>query len=485
MSNDEIYNTNSNPSSTEDIIELGTYLLAGLFAGKHLQNKIVDHNRREFLDKLPMQNLGWWAEQDLRGFYRNKKFYVTQFPDTHPKVFPHAAKLLFALLKFHGNRRESVMGRWQLQTQVNNFIRSQARVLGKDGPQWQEGNVLKLTHHNPNWNLSKFLNSTEIRDLIFGVKKDKRIDVAIYQAKLFGRMEKSEELKEENWALWNIYEYLIKNEYILHIFDLAGGFTFFKNNCSTSLQQKLIEQLHVEYNKYKEIIKKYKKNPKKSLNILKDLSKTFERISWSRNISKIPDIPESVLQEMGMMNEERSKKYIDIIEGISNISRRMGDSNRVIAFMIYKIEDELGCAYSLNQKEETALNPDLSDLTKFTITEKSFNSRIPFELIKKIFAYHSSAQGRQNDSERKLLYLLFKNTQIKQESKGWVYIHSSPLPFCGLSCRPMLKAFQKEFNNIELSTSRNGWNEGKNYNRNKFNNIIINLKSYDKDNYGR
>jgi hypothetical protein len=224
MSNEEIYNSNSNPSSTEDIIELGAYLLAGLFAGKHLQNKIVDHNRREFLDKLPMQNLGRWAEQDLRGFYRNKKFYVTQFPDTHPKVFPHAAKLLYALIKFHGNRRESVMGRLQLQSQVNNFIQNQSRVLGAEGPQWRDGNILKITQHNPNWNLAKFLNSTEIRDLIFAVKKDKRIDVAIYQSKMFGKIEINEELKEENWALWNLSQYITNNSFLLHIYDAGTGY---------------------------------------------------------------------------------------------------------------------------------------------------------------------------------------------------------------------------------------------------------------------
>jgi hypothetical protein len=244
MSNDEIYNTNPNPSSTEDIIELGAYLLAGLFAGKHIQNKIVDHNRREFLDKLPMQNLGRWVEQDLRGFYRNKKFYVTQFPDTHPEVFPHASKLLYALIKFHGNRRESVMGRWQLQSQVNSFIRTQARVLGADSPQWRDGNILKLTQHNPNWNLAKFLNSPEIRDLIFSVKKDKRIDVAIYQAKIFGRIEKIEELNEEDYNLSNLYNYLVNSDFILHIYDIPsiGNFSNFVSGANDRDRWRYFEE---------------------------------------------------------------------------------------------------------------------------------------------------------------------------------------------------------------------------------------------------
>jgi hypothetical protein len=146
------------------------------------------------------------------------------------------------------------MGQWQLQTQVNNFIRTQARVLGSSGLQWRDGNILKLTQHNPNWNLAKFLNSPEIRDLIFSVKKDKRIDVAIYQSKILGKIELIEELWEENYVLNNLYNYLINQDFILHIFDTPplGVFSdfvsgptdkekwvYFENNYGRELKSKM------------------------------------------------------------------------------------------------------------------------------------------------------------------------------------------------------------------------------------------------------
>jgi hypothetical protein len=179
----------SQPAKIDNLFELGALLFAGLLAGKTVSNKITDGHRREILDKLPMQNLGWLATVEIRNYFRSKKFYVTQFPDTHPKVFPNAAKLIYSLLLFHGNRREDVLLKWKLQFQIKNFIICQQRALGHEAPQWDDSNVQKLLSHNPTWNLADFLNSQEIRNLIFGIKKDKRIDVAIYQSKMFGHIQ--------------------------------------------------------------------------------------------------------------------------------------------------------------------------------------------------------------------------------------------------------------------------------------------------------
>jgi hypothetical protein len=219
--NNYIQNTTSNSAPIENIFELGALLLGGLFTGKTIQNKVTDNQRCEILDKLPLQNLNWFSTMEMKNFFRNKKFYVTQFPDTHPGLFPDAVKILYSLLKYHGNRREDILLRWKLQFQIQKFIHKQRNIIRVKYSKWAEKNINNLLHHNPEWNLADFLNSSEIRNLIFGIKKDKRIDVAIYQAKMFGKIQNVEELKEENWALWNLNNYLNSNQFLLHIYDIS------------------------------------------------------------------------------------------------------------------------------------------------------------------------------------------------------------------------------------------------------------------------
>ena len=217
--------SNQNSSSEidwEKLMKLGILGVA-LLGSKKVEDSIVDYNRREFLDHLPMQDLGWIAEQQIRSFYRKKKIYCTQFPDTHPKVFPVAARILYGLLLYHGNKFDDFYVKTRLKSEFKKLLEIQKQIFGDEMPIWSEHHFDNLLDHDPSKNLAHFLNSEEIRDLIFSIDVEKDIDVVIYSSKLFGRIEKYEELEEEYWTLEDFYPYLKNRDYIIHIFD-AGGY---------------------------------------------------------------------------------------------------------------------------------------------------------------------------------------------------------------------------------------------------------------------
>jgi len=197
--------------------------IGGIAGGMHIANKIVDNNRWEFLEHLPMQNLDKKQESELRGFFRDHQFYVTQFPDTPSEVFPLAVRVLYDLLKYHGKEQADVKLREQIRSQLLHIAKIQKESIEFDTPIWTEENLLSLLKHNSKQQILNFLRSTEILKLIFAIQDEKTIDIEIFRALGSGRVDLEPITIHEDFTIIELYRFLTDNQFIIHIYDSGFG----------------------------------------------------------------------------------------------------------------------------------------------------------------------------------------------------------------------------------------------------------------------
>jgi len=168
------------------IIAVGLGVYAG---GKIINNAVTDNKREPLLQHLPNQDLSWLDNIHMRGFFRDRNFYVSQFPTTPSKDFVASSKILYWMLKY--------LGAAELQ---KNWYTADAR----DKLWWMcKRETLQEIDQLKGQTLETIFNSPLIKRL-FSLPPTKRVDVEIYDAKP-NPIQLLQEIREEFWTPGGLY----------------------------------------------------------------------------------------------------------------------------------------------------------------------------------------------------------------------------------------------------------------------------------------
>jgi hypothetical protein len=234
-----------------EIVELGILGFAAMLSAKKGKDMIIDKNRSDFLEHLPVQNLSRINESKVRSYFRKMKFYVTQFPETPAENFPEAVKILYNLLKYLGapseqrglrNDLKIWLGRYRLQTSTGETLKFEKDeiffILNRSR---QQKNTLDYFLNEAGWGLlaeqSKKIqltnrNGEEVQNnrycgllivKLFGMLSGKRrIDADIFEAKNFGKVGNKIEWDQTRTSLSEFQDYLQNGNWVVHVFDMPA-----------------------------------------------------------------------------------------------------------------------------------------------------------------------------------------------------------------------------------------------------------------------
>jgi hypothetical protein len=253
-----------NPS--DSLLSLALVLGVGISAKKAKDTTVDIIRKKTALDYFKDQDLSLWNRSRLKDWYRSHNFYVTQFPLTHSKIFPLAVKILYNLIRYHGQPKlDKSLGRkiiqdcakvYQLGVKYDvypiNFpwpywiLVADSRSLQPSSPdQVQDYHFMQ----RPDWNLDSFLNGDDsleatldwiesgdsltdtdqlslyppvIRCGLFGIYTGKQIGVKYYDKKWFGSLKERSRASDPDYVhsiqyLWIAFK---QKNWVVKIYDL-------------------------------------------------------------------------------------------------------------------------------------------------------------------------------------------------------------------------------------------------------------------------